>query len=97
MTSVYFFSAVFLYFLYMFCIFFYSFHLDAPTTSPTPTTNPVNTQGTVRPHLLSLSRVCASVSARVSGLSGRGGTRTCTRGQVGPRDGEFQSDSTADR
>lgn len=30
--------------------FFYSFHLDAPTTIPTPTTNPVNTQGTVCPH-----------------------------------------------
>lgn len=38
--------------------FFYSFHLDAPTTSPTPTTNPVNQQGTVCPHLLSLSIVC---------------------------------------
>lgn len=44
---------VFFYFLYMFCIFFHSFHLDAPTTSPTPTTNPVNTQGTVCPQLLS--------------------------------------------
>lgn len=41
--------------------------------------------------------VCVRLCACVSGLSGTGGTRTCTRGQVGPRDGEFQSDSAADR
>uniref|UniRef100_H3DFI4 Cell adhesion molecule 1 n=1 Tax=Tetraodon nigroviridis TaxID=99883 RepID=H3DFI4_TETNG len=40
---------------------------DAPTTSPTPTTNPVNTQGTVRPHLLSLSRAASEVLAHIPG------------------------------
>lgn len=51
--------------------FFYSFHLDAPTTSPTPTTNPVNTQGTVRPHLPSLSAMCVCVCVRVRVYQGK--------------------------
>lgn len=46
--------------------FFDSFHLDAPTTSPTPTTNSVNTQGKVSPPSTTvlLDCVCVCVRAR---------------------------------
>lgn len=66
----------------------------APHPPPTQSTRKV----LYAPHLLSLSAMCVSECewVRASGLSGRGGTRTCARGQVGPLDGEFQSDSAAD-
>lgn len=68
MTFVFLYSCLSLFLIHV-LYFFYSFHLDAPTTIPTPTTNPVNTQGTVCPHYCPSQQSCMYVCVCVCELA----------------------------